>query len=58
MCLRDPIDVKCEKLKKATDGLGTDESVLNRILGGRDIALKLNVSLLTVIVLLFRKRQA
>ena len=34
MCLRDPLDVKCEKLKKATQGLGTDESVLNRILGG------------------------
>lgn len=36
--LYDPIDLYCRNLKEATDGLGTTESVISRILGGNDKA--------------------
>lgn len=34
--INDPIDNYCRLLKDATDGLGTTEAVINRILGGND----------------------
>ncbi len=36
--LHDPIDLYCRQLKEATDGLGTVESVISRVLGGNDKA--------------------
>lgn len=36
LLIKDPIDACCEKLKKAFDGLGTDEDALSRIIGGVD----------------------
>ena len=34
--INDPIDFYCRRLKEAMKGMGTDEGVINRILGGND----------------------
>lgn len=36
MLLRDPADIYCQKIKVATDGMGTDQNTLSRIIGGHD----------------------